>query len=357
MNQKNKIGILSMQRIVNYGSFLQAYALKKNIEMITSKEVEFVDYNMGKPLISTRRDLIKKIKQNINIVRFVKKRKYVKKLDREYINQFLPMLNIKEKNIYPKDIESLVIGSDEVFNCLQSYPVGFSPDLFGENYDGISVISYAASFGFVKYEDIVKYELESRLIEDFKKFKSISVRDSNSFDIISKMTQIKPNINLDPVLITSFDDEMKDNVQYNNYVLIYAYSNRLNKRECNVIKKYANENKKIIISIGGYTEIADYNLVVNPFELYGYFKHADLVITDTFHGSIFSIKNHANYYTIVRKSNENKLKDLLIRLKQENRMIKDINQIYNYVENDFTQTNKIIEAEREKTINYLKENL
>ena len=48
----NKVGILSMQRIKNYGSFLQAYGLKKIIEEL-GYEVEFVDYHVGEPLIGT----------------------------------------------------------------------------------------------------------------------------------------------------------------------------------------------------------------------------------------------------------------------------------------------------------------
>ena len=48
-----KIGILSMQRIKNYGSFLQAYALKKIVEEFDTK-VEFVDYTVEKPLIRIR---------------------------------------------------------------------------------------------------------------------------------------------------------------------------------------------------------------------------------------------------------------------------------------------------------------
>ena len=45
-----KVGIMSMQRVINYGSFLQAYSLKKNIEALGAK-VEFVDYQVEKPLV------------------------------------------------------------------------------------------------------------------------------------------------------------------------------------------------------------------------------------------------------------------------------------------------------------------
>ncbi len=41
-----KAGIMSMQRICNYGSFLQAYGLKSILEELGC-EVEFVDYHVG----------------------------------------------------------------------------------------------------------------------------------------------------------------------------------------------------------------------------------------------------------------------------------------------------------------------
>ena len=44
-----KVGIMSMQRIKNYGSFLQAYGLKKNVENL-GYDVEFVDYEYEKTI-------------------------------------------------------------------------------------------------------------------------------------------------------------------------------------------------------------------------------------------------------------------------------------------------------------------
>lgn len=48
-----KVGIMSMQRIYNYGSFLQAYGLKKMIESLGGK-VTFIDYHPGKPIITSK---------------------------------------------------------------------------------------------------------------------------------------------------------------------------------------------------------------------------------------------------------------------------------------------------------------
>ena len=68
-----KVGIMSMQRIANYGSFLQAYALKQLIEELGCK-VEFVDYHVGTPVIAENADsknkLVRKIEKGLETFRY-----------------------------------------------------------------------------------------------------------------------------------------------------------------------------------------------------------------------------------------------------------------------------------------------
>ena len=61
-----KVGIMSMQRVVNYGSFLQAYALKRIIENNTGANVEFIDYRIGEILKESekKKSILTKIKDN-----------------------------------------------------------------------------------------------------------------------------------------------------------------------------------------------------------------------------------------------------------------------------------------------------
>ena len=135
---KKKIGIMSMQRIVNYGSFLQAYGLKETLEEL-GYDVQFVDYKFEKVVAKIeKKSLIKKIKENINIIQFINKKLVKRRFLKEYNNVFLSSLGVTKKNYYP-NIDGLVIGSDEVFNCLQDYPVGYSKELFGKNYENIHV--------------------------------------------------------------------------------------------------------------------------------------------------------------------------------------------------------------------------
>ena len=65
-----KAGILSMQRIYNYGSFLQAYALKKMMEECGA-EVEFVDYHPGECILPSKETtgMKRKIQKGLEILR------------------------------------------------------------------------------------------------------------------------------------------------------------------------------------------------------------------------------------------------------------------------------------------------
>jgi len=57
----------------------------------------------------------------------------------------------------------------------------------------------------------------------------------------------------------------------------------------------------------------DKNVIGTPFEIVGYMKNADYIITDTFHGCAFFIKFQKAFASIIRESNKNKMSDLLIK--------------------------------------------
>lgn len=360
MGKKIKVGIMSMQRIINYGSYLQSYGLKGLIEEEVGANVEFVDYEYQGSLVEIEKEgFLKKIYKNLNPISYLNKKKFLKNVRNSY-NKSLADIGITDCKNYNPKLDKLVIGSDEVFNCLQSYPVGYSKDLFGDGYESIDVISYAASFGYTTYEGLIKYHVDSEISKMLSKFKNISVRDSNSADIVLKLTDNKPVINLDPVLMYDFNNEIKKyQTNLKNYIVIYAYTGRLSREEEKIIKKFAKKQNKKIVSIGYYSSIADENIICNPLYVFSYFKNADFIITDTFHGTIFSIKMNSKFCTIIRDSNKNKLLDLLERLEQTDRIITNMNNIEKlyHKKMDYEKTNKILQHEKEKAIDYLKTSL
>lgn len=373
-----KIGIMSMQRVKNYGSFLQAYGLKKMIEKM-GHEVEFVDYKveaaLNIPPISVipestfSKKIEKKIHRIIQLLRPSERKFQKMELKRkEFLNTYderlRPMLGIDEIRKYNSKVDTLVIGSDEVFNCLQeSKDVGYSRELFGKDNCAKRVISYAGSFGNTTVERLKKYAVDKEVGELLGNMNAISVRDANSGNVVRELTGKEPVYNLDPVLISDYSDEEVQNVPEKDYIIVYGYSGRITKEEGKIIRAFAKKEKKKLICIQGVHRFCDKYVLGTPFEVLAYFRNADYIITDTFHGSIFSIINNKPFVTLVRKSvnesygNEEKLSDLLKRLKLSNRIIEDMSQLESKMKEhiDYEAVQKIRSIEREKSIDYLKQ--
>lgn len=361
-----KVGILSMQRIQNYGSFLQAYGLKSLLEELGAN-VEFVDYKPGEPLIANneKNGNIRKIKKAFEAFEgkapLKEKVKFVK-YKKDYSKNYYPLLGISSQYNYSPELDLLVIGSDEVFNCVQDNPnVGFTPELFGQNAHAKHVISYAGSFGNTTLEKLKKHKVDESISKWFSNFDDISVRDQNSSNIVEALIGKKPKLNLDPVLMYDYmsSGKIPETVDDNNYLILYGYSGRFTADECKAIRLFAKKKGLKIYCIGGLQDCCDKYLDCDPFKVISYFKNAKYVITDTFHGTIMSIITHQNFVTLIRNQgygNSEKLIDLIQRLKLIERRLDTLSDLENKLNTpiDFTETDQIINTERIKTREYLK---
>lgn len=137
------------------------------------------------------------------------------------------------------------------------------------------------------------------------------------------------------------------------------------KKKQHRINAFAKERSLATVSIGGKQEFCDYHFDCTPYEVFSYFKYANYVVTDTFHGSIFSIVMHVPFATFIRSSdgdaygNEEKLKDLLHRLKMKDRIVSDIDNLENVLCAPicFTVSDSIRANGRREAMEYLKKHL
>jgi hypothetical protein len=379
------VGILTMHRVRNWGSFLQAFALKKNVEEL-GHEVSFLDIKPSNDMViksgisdheKNRRltnifnkislmlilclkgQLITRIKDRYNAYQGML---YQQKMYAKYDNEFLPMLGVdKYRYEYDKAFDLVIIGSDEVFNCLQPHVLWRkSLQLFGDKINAKKIITYAASFGYTKMEDLKKNGLKKDISNALRKnITTISVRDINSSKIVEQLINEKPELNLDPALVYDFSKYMHNNNKFNrtNYLIVYAYPERINDpATIKVIKEFALSNNKTIISLFCYYNWCDQSIIPDtPFELLDYFVNADYVVTDTFHGTIFSIKYNKIFCTIIRDSNTQKIEYLLNQFKLRDRRVRTHKDIKAVLEQpiDYEAVNEILTAEQHKTKTYL----
>ncbi len=356
-----KIGILSMQEVKNYGSFLQAFSLKNNIEAL-GHQCQFVNIVPGEQIEGYKISKLHKVEllaQRLCGWDFIKRFKYIYRFQSRFAKEFLPELGVKKEKT-TEHFDIIVIGSDEVFNCAQKTWFGFSRQLFGEGLDADKVITYAASFGATTVSKLNKLGIENTVSDLLKKLNKISVRDANSLDVVKRLTGINAEKHVDPVLIFDYTKHMPPNVEMKNYMIVYTYPGRItNPNEIKAIQAYAKKNGLTLVSIGHYFSWCDKTIVPHPFEVLAYFKHATCIITDTFHGSVFSIKYNKRFCTIIRDMNSQKLSHLLEQFNLTNRIVRTGHDIFFIMDQpiDYIPINNMIHQERERSLNYLKKNL
>lgn len=370
-----KVAILSMQHVQNFGSLLQSYSLKKILEnlghtvcfMVPQKNEldnsllagDTVDYSNiegeGNGVISKIKKIDKYFFNRINEKKILNSQNI--EFD-TFRNQYL-----YQKDVNGRPVDACVIGSDEVFNLLQPSKWGFTSQLFGNILEANIVITYAASCGSTKIENVPELVSE-RIKESYKHISAFSVRDINTKNFVNNLTDKKVDIHLDPVVIGNFDQEIESaNFPTDvpkKYCLIYSYYNRINNpKEICAIKQFCKNNGFEIISLGAPQMWIKKHIVCSPFEALRIFKNANFVITDTFHGTIFSAKYSKFFAVISRESNKNKVFDLVERLQITDHLVKDLDEIENQLSSSHDKRiiSEISEQEKERALRYLRDNL
>lgn len=353
-----KVGILSMQQITNYGSFLQAYGLKTILEKL-GHDVEFVNIVPGEQLPKYRISKFHKMKLMLKRLRVkhpLRQLQYTFKLHKRFDNEFKPELGVKDGKTETR-FDAVVIGSDEVFNVAQTTWFGFSPQLFGEGLNANKVISYAGCFGATTLQKLKELGIDGRVGGLLSKMEAISVRDRNSMEIVESLTDKKPYLNVDPVIAYGFEKEMRLPKYKEDYMLVYTYPGRMNNPdEVQAIKLYAKRHNLKIIAVANYFDWVDEVVTPHPFEVLGYFKQAHCVVTDTFHGAVMSLKYNKQFAVIMRGMNSNKLSFLLEQFGLSSRIAVKPSEIEKILDEkvNYTKMNQIINEETKKSIDYLK---
>jgi len=320
-----KVGILNYHDAINHGAFLQCYALYKSIEKL-GHDVEVINYKNSRNWIGEYRYYL--LRKNIvsiyhNIIKIIKFKKCHRKM-----KMTASMREYKSTNTY----DYVLIGSDEVFNYTNPM-AGYDTTYFGMGIIAGKIGSYAASFGWLKRDTLLPYEIKNQL----SNFSYISVRDDNSKGIIKNNIDLDVDILVDPTFLYNFNDcevEYKNASQFmDDYILVYApgiIDDSIEKK----IREMYGDNREIV-SIGRALTWADKNILdVDPFEWLWFFKNASFVVTSSFHGTIFSIKYKKQFFSIPNKASFNKIDYLLRSLHLSDRLLYSEADINNFIDDE-----------------------
>lgn len=362
-----KVGLITLHNVKNYGSVLQTYATQKifknlgcEIDVINYSRKELMDENLLENRINTSKifskNFLTRIVGRILLGDSVKKQC---KVFNEFLNNNINLtqrynsFEELEKNVPEADI--YCTGSDQVWNS--DWNKGIQKAFFLEFVDNKPKISYASSFG--------KSELDPDEVEItremLKKYKHISVREKSAVKIIHDLGIQNVEHVLDPTLMLDKEEWSKLGTEIKHkgkYILVYqlntknpefdAYVKGLSKKKKMPIIRVSN----VIYQVFKYGKFA-YCPTVNEFLTY--FLNAEYIVTDSFHATGFSINFNKKFVSIFPKKFSTRLQSILELTGLESRRVKDFNDFSIIDEEiDYERVNKIIEKEREKSMNYLK---
>lgn len=295
-----RICIGTVYNSLNAGSYLQAMALMSALN-VNGNNVSFLETRSRNPL---RILLLSSLKYIINgqikaLLFFWGKWSKFQKL----LSSF-PVSKVKdEQHVY-------VLGSDEIWNIGRKEFSRF-PVFWGEGINAGKIVSYAPSINRATLQDFkdCKYPEEC-----LAKFGGISVRDLHSKQVLQQLTNKKIEVVLDPTLLFESDFYQKHEhpIQGRNYILVYAYANHINRDQITRLRIFAQKKGLPLVAINNYTDWCDKSYPASPAEFLAFFRHASYVVTDTFHGTIFSViykKQFASY-----ADNNIKILDFLDRM-------------------------------------------
>ena len=210
-------------------------------------------------------------------------------------------------------------------------------------------VTYAISSANTKVEDT--YELKN-LNDYLNNFEIISVRDNQTKKLIENI--YKGNIvNVcDPTFLLEKSDYkklIKKPFIDDNYIFLYLFE-KLTSKQQEEIRKFASNKKLKIIDGIGYKCDSDFMSINTPVNFLSYMYYANYIITDTFHGTIFSVNFKKNFVSINR--NKNKINDFLKSIDLANRLAK--NNIVDVLNKEVIYNNQKIEELKYYSIEFLK---
>lgn len=323
-----KYGIITHYAVHNHGASLQLNALKKVLKQdfdIDARALQFeTNYDFAEKSVKEKHQIsIHSIGYFLNYIRERGVRIFVFNLLKK---RLFCRFNAQEKLIGPhsnacEHLDAVVVGSDEVFSLF----AGPTPEFFGYNLPSKKVFSYAGCFGPTTIEDVRRVHCEEFVKNGLNSMVGLSMRDQNSIAVAKEFTGKVAELVVDPVILYGYKDELtkQTSPRLPKYILVYAYESRLNDpKEYQAIQDYAHSNGMIVVCPGFYHRWADKNINTDPVELLRYYKYAECVVTDTFHGCVLSIITGRDMAVRLR-NNTNKLLNLMKEYGIDDRAIDD----------------------------------
>jgi hypothetical protein len=320
-----KICIITEPLIFNYGGILQNYALQQYLlsrghEVYTFDVGKFnwIDWLINVIAITFHKIKGEDVKYEMNPYQRMKREMPLRRFVYNHIALITPRqhkLNVKCLNKYHFD--AIIVGSDQVWrpkynSDIKDKFLSFAQDL------NVKRVAYAASFGSDEWE--FSKELTLSCMALIKRFDGVSIRESSGVDLCKKYLHCEAKHVLDPTLLLTREDYLSlcEHIKSRDrfifaYILDYSFEK---KKE---LEEFAKHNNFPILLVRAEDNLTKDDTIENWLS---YFRDAEIIITDSFHGTAFSINFNKDFWVFGNEERGNaRFISLLKMFNLESRMV------------------------------------
>ena len=341
--------VLTFHKEVNYGAIFQTLALQTVLKRYGDAAVLNFEMKKKKKNVSLQSIVYKfaEVKKSHILQRFLKKN----------VNFTSKVNSISDIQNICKDCNNLFVGSDQVWakDIVDDYF-----NIYTLNFDlkfNTNKISYAASMG---KEDINQNDMDI-LTKSLNNYKSISVREESTKEILNKQGLKNVTVTLDPTLLLKSDqwDEFSVNdIKYSNYIFVYMLE--IKKDIIDSVKTLRDKTNMKVICLNNKNHFGE-NTICLPFcspkMFLALVKNANYVITNSFHGTCFSILYNKCFGVHLHTTKSVRQIELLEKLGLNCAVINnDISKIMN-MDYDYYNVNKKLDKLRRESISFIQKSL
>lgn len=361
---KKSVGIITMHKIYNFGSALQAYALMRVICDL-GYETELIDYQFPNAYHGVRKkNFIKRLKNWIGRrLSLTQGFATLNAYDRYWKSFFclsVPYTSPKMLKENPPRYDVYVTGSDQVWNT--DYTKDDSSFLLAFVKDG-KKIAYAPSFS--------KSTLDDRYVDMFKtylsQYDSLSVREESGVELIRNLIQRESSVVLDPTLLLTRDewnkvaDTEEDHYKGRRYIFLYIQKYSFDPSE-SIVKLVKTVKERLglpVVSFGSMEHVGLSCEVVNgvgPIQFLHLVRNASYIVTASFHGTAFAINYGIPFSSMIKSEsfNDDRQMSLMSMFKMSDRMVRmDDDMTSLNLSVSFDRANELLSYWRQQSKEYL----
>ncbi|MGS2764945.1 polysaccharide pyruvyl transferase family protein [Sinomicrobium sp. M5D2P9] len=323
-----KTGLLTMPVKENYGGIVQIAALYAFLEsngytpyLIRKKYDESLSKRIFRYILSHNplyflydyKNLTKREKQSSKLQSFV---------EQFFTNKTTLSFNKEQYQKSVQNLDAVIVGSDQVWRYKyvgKNYRYYFLDYLPSKT----KKIAYAASFGVDQWEG--NQETVQKVESLLNQFSTVSVREKSGLEICKKTFNCQNAVHvLDPTFLpeVSFYNNLIDKEKIQKKVRLFSYV----LDNSDFVKEAITHTSKSLNLEVDTIKLTDYKFSANPSiaEWLYHFREADFVITDSFHGTVFSILFKKQFICVGnKKRGYSRFESLLELLNLKERLIFD----------------------------------